>query len=199
MTMRLSLESIPVTLTLTTPNHVRLLDPQDVSDPVARRVFDEIERELGFGIVPNVFRAMAENPAVLEANWQLFRSTVLTGRLPRMLKEMVGVVVSCVHDSSYARLVHLHSLGVQGVSSEALSALAEGAVEVNELSPTNVAVLRFAQRVARNPAGLSAAEFQTLRDAGLDGAEVLEVLATVQVFTAVNLFTDAASVPIDAI
>jgi uncharacterized peroxidase-related enzyme len=188
-----------MTLTVTTPNHVRMLDPQDVSDPVALKVFEEIEHELGFGIVPNVFRAMAENPVVLEANWQLFRSTVLTGRLPRMLKEMVGVVVSHVHDSSYARLVHLHSLGVQGVSSAALSALAEGDIEVAELSPTSVAVLRFAQRVARNPGGLNASDFQALRDAGLDGAEVLEVLATVQVFSAVNLFTDAASVPIDAI
>ncbi|GAC1316119.1 MAG: carboxymuconolactone decarboxylase family protein [Chloroflexota bacterium] len=188
-----------MTLALTTPNHVRLLDPQEVTDPVARNVFAEIEHELGFGIVPNVFRAMAENPAVLEVNWQLFRSTVLTGRLPRMLKEMVGVVVSCVHSSAYARLVHLHSLGVQGVSAKALSALAEGAVEVHELSPTTVAVLRFAQRVARSPGDIKAADFAALRDAGLDGAEVLEVLASIQLFTSINLFTDAASVPIDAI
>jgi uncharacterized peroxidase-related enzyme len=175
------------------------MDPLDVADPVALRAFGEIERELGFGIVPNVFRAMAENPAVLEANWHLFRSTVLSGRLPRMLKEMVGVVVSCVHDSSYARLVHLHSLGVQGVSTEALTALAGGAVEAEELSPTSVAVLRFAQRVARAPLLVTTADFQLLRDAGLDGAEILEVLATIQLFTAVNLFTDAASVPVDAI
>src|SRR3954471_7446262 len=95
-----------------------LVSPDAITDPLARRVYAEIEGELGFGIVPNVFKAMATNPPFLEANWNLFRATVLQGLLPRVLKEMIGVVVSAAHDSPYARLVHLHSLGVQGVADE---------------------------------------------------------------------------------
>ncbi len=49
----------------TPESRLPLIDPTTVTDPTVRAVYDEIERELGFGIVPNVFRAMGEQPAVL--------------------------------------------------------------------------------------------------------------------------------------
>lgn len=173
--------------------------PDAVTDPTAKRVYGEIERELGFGIVPNVFRAMSSNPAFLEANWSMFRSTVLHGDLPRIVKEMIGVVVSTVHDSPYARLVHLHSLSVQGLAEETLRQLADGSVEPEGLNPSSVAVLRFAQRAAERPSGLTDADFAALAQVGLSQDEILEVIATIQLFTAVNLFTDTASVEVDQI
>ena len=173
--------------------------PGEVDDPVVTRVYGEIERELGFGIVPNVFRAMASSPPFLEANWNLFRAIVLHGALPRVLKEMIGVVVSAVHESDYARLVHLHSLSVQGVSEGVLAALTRGSVEIEGLNPLTAATLRFARRAAERPAGLTDADFALLRGVGLSEEEILEVIAAIQVFTAINLFTDAADVELDQI
>jgi hypothetical protein len=66
------------------PCRFPLVDPAGATDPVVRAVFDEIERELGFGIVPNLSRALAGQPAVLRATWDLFRATVLKGELPRI-------------------------------------------------------------------------------------------------------------------
>ncbi len=71
-----------------------LVEPATATDPLARQTFDEIQRELGFGMVPNIFRSMGSNPALLSANWQKFKSTILEGSLPRTVKEMIGVVVS---------------------------------------------------------------------------------------------------------
>jgi uncharacterized peroxidase-related enzyme len=176
---------------------VALVTPGAGNDPTVQAVFEQIERELGFGVVPNVFRAMATQPAVLEANWRLFRATVLQGRLPRTLKEMVGVVVSAAHGSPYARAVHLHSLGMQGVAPETLAALSEGRAEVPGLSRATTAVLRFAQRAAQDPRALSDGEFAALQAAGLEGDEIGEVVSTIVLFTAVNRFTDLAQVPID--
>lgn len=178
---------------------IALLSPEAVTDRTTARVYAEIERELGFGIVPNLFRAMAANPAVLEANWNLFRGTVLQGGLPRVLKEMIGVVVSTVHDSPYARLVHLHSLGLQGVQEDVLRALTSGKIEGQGLSPTATAALRFAQRAARDPSGVTSDDMDGLAQAGLTTQDVLEVIASIQVFTAVNLFTDVVGVEIDQI
>ena len=176
-----------------------MIDPAAVADPVAQRVYAEIESELGFGIVPNVFRAMASCPWFLEANWNMFRAVVLHGSLPRLVKEMIGVVVSTVHESQYAQLVHLHSLGLQGVADDVLKALSAGETAHQTLSPSTVAVLTFAQRAARKPAAITDAEFASLRAAGLSSDEVFEVLATIQLFSAVNLFTDVASVEIDQV
>jgi len=84
-------------------------------NPRVAQVFHEIETELGFGMVPNIFKSMAENPAALAAHWAMFKYTILDGELTRVAKEMVGVVVSTVNKSEYAAKVHMHSLGVQGV------------------------------------------------------------------------------------
>ena len=176
-----------------------LIDPAVVAEPAAQRVYAEIESELGFGIVPNVFRAMASCPWFLEANWNMFRSVVLHGSLPRLVKEMIGVVVSTVHESPYAQLVHLHSLGLQGVADDVLKALSAGHTSHESLSPSTVAVLQFAQRAARRPGAVTDAEFSSLTAAGLSTDEVFEVLATIQLFSAVNLFTDVASVEVDQV
>ena len=176
-----------------------LVAPQEATDPVVQRVYREIEVELGFGIVPNVFRAMAMSPPFLEASWNGFRATVLSGLLPRLVKEMVGVVVSTVHNSNYARLVHLHSLGVQGVAPETLEALTEGRVDAAGLAPSVVAALGFARAMAAAPGNLADDDFAALRAAGLSDGEIYELIATVQLFTAVNLFTDSVDVELDQI
>ncbi len=167
--------------------------------PVVEGTYREIEAELGFGMVPNVFRAMAVKPHFLAANWKLFKSVVLEGRLPRVLKEMVGIVVSCVHDSPYARDVHLHSLTVQGVDRDVLAVLSRGERPASGLAPAQQAVLELAYAAATKPGAIPAAAFAAVRDAGLDDEEVFEVLTAVQLFTAVNMFTDTAAVKLDAL
>lgn len=180
-------------------NRTPLIAPGTSADPVVNRVYGEIERELGFGIVPNVFRAMATMPALLEANWVMFRGVVLQGRLPRVVKEMVGVVVSYVHDSAYARDVHLHSLTVQGLDKDVLGILARGDTPSRGLSEAHAAVLAFARQAAHTPGKVGDAAYERMRAAGLDTEEILEVIAAVELFTAINAFTDLAGVPVDAL
>ena len=54
-----------------------LADPATVTDATVRAVFAEIERELGFGIVPNLFRAMAAQPAVLRDGMPIARAIAI--------------------------------------------------------------------------------------------------------------------------
>ena len=177
-----------------------LVDPATVTDPVVHAVFGEIERELGFGIVPNIFRAMAGQPAVLRATWDLFRATVLEGELPRIVKEMVGIVVSSANNSEYALKVHLHSLGVQGVAEGTLAALAAGSNDAPGVAPGVAAIVRLAHKAARQgPLAVSDEDIATLRDEGVTDEELGEVFAAIDLFRLVNSFTDLARVPVDAI
>src|SRR5689334_3773382 len=90
--------------------YVPIVEYDKLTDPKAKAVYDEITAELGFGIVPNLFKSMASNPDFLEANWKKFRGVILHGELPRTLKEMVGVAISQANNSEYALKVHLHGL-----------------------------------------------------------------------------------------
>lgn len=186
--------------TVTLTSRFALVDPATVSDPVVRAVFGEIERELGFGIVPNIFRAMAGQPAVLRATWDLFRATVLQGTLPRAVKEMIGVAVSAANHSPYALAVHMHSLGVQGVNEDTLAVLASGAADAPGMAPSVTAIIRFAHKAAhQGPLAITSADVAALEDEGISTEELGEIVAAINLFQYVNSFTDLASVPLDAI
>ncbi|HVA91230.1 MAG TPA: carboxymuconolactone decarboxylase family protein [Chloroflexota bacterium] len=177
-----------------------LVDPAAVNDSTVRAVFEEIEQELGFGIVPNLFRAMANQPAILRATWNLFRATVLQGELPRVIKEMVGIVVSAANGSEYALRVHMHSLGVQGVARETLALLAEGASRVTAVSPSMAAIVQLAHTAAHDgPLAVTETEYAAIEEAGITAGELAEVFAAIDLFQYVNSFTDLARVPVDAI
>ncbi len=176
-----------------------LVEPATVTDPLARQTFDEIQRELGFGMVPNIFRSMGSNPALLSANWQKFKATILEGSLPRTVKEMIGVVVSDVAGSDYAKQVHLHSLSVQGVQSLWLRQLTADSTDESALPDTLRALVRFARKAAIDPRQITAADFETLTDEGMSEAECFEVIAAIDLFKSVNTYTDLARVEIDSL
>jgi uncharacterized peroxidase-related enzyme len=176
-----------------------LSDPETVTDPIVRQVFAEIQQELGFGIVPNVFRSMAHNPPLLAANWQKFKHTILHGALPRTVKEMLGVIVSDANRSMYAKLVHLHSLSVQGVQELWLRHLTDPDSDDSGLPDTLRAIIAFTRQAARDPQGLTEGHYRALEEAGVSDAELHEVIATIDLFQSVNAYTDLARIPIDRI
>jgi uncharacterized peroxidase-related enzyme len=173
-----------------------LVSEDEASDPVVREVYGEIKRELGFGIVPNLFKSMATNPAILRANWDKFRATVLVGRLPRTLKEMVGVLISQVNQSEYAMRVHLHGLSALGLSHEVLNTLVRNYMEC-PLPEREKQILRFGLLAATDPLSLSDDDYAALRGYDLSDAEIFEVVATADLFASVNAYTDAIDLQLD--
>ena len=115
-------------------SRVQLIEPDRATDPKVIAVYDSILSELGFGIVPNLFKSMAGRPGFLAANWDKFRTTVLEGQLPRTLKEMIGIAISQTNKSEYALRVHLHGLSALGISEdEAATLLEEAALDGHEV------------------------------------------------------------------
>ncbi len=179
-------------------SHVALVEYEAAADPVVRAVYDEIVAELGFSIVPNLFKSMAMRPDFLEAQWQLFRSTMLEGELPRTLKEMIGVVISQQNGSDYALKVHLHSLSVLGISETVLGLLVTD-FEACPLPHLQKEVIRFALRAAVAPALLIADDYRRLRGLDLSESEIFEIIATANLFTAVNQYTDCIALEVDSL
>lgn len=176
-----------------------LIDPANTTDALAQQTFGEIEQELGFGMVPNIFRSMGTNPPLLTANWRKFRATILHGSLPRSVKEMIGVVVSNANGSEYAKRVHLHSLSVQGVHELWLQQLTAEELESGTLPDTIAAMVMFARQAASDPLGLTQEHYAALYDAGLNDQEVFEVIATIDLFQSVNAYTDLVAVEVDSL
>ncbi|WP_017715218.1 carboxymuconolactone decarboxylase family protein [Kamptonema formosum] len=178
--------------------HFPILEYDELTDSKAREVYDEIRAELGFGIVPNLFKSMATNPEFMENSWNKFRSTVLQGDVPRTLKEMIGVAISQANNSQYALQVHLHGLSALGISEEVLRTLVSDFANC-PLPEREKAAITFGLQAATHPQKLTAEDYQQLRDLGLDDAEIFEIIATANLFTQVNQYTDAIALEIDAL
>jgi len=178
--------------------HFRIKEQDEVTDLKVKEVYDEILTELGFGIVPNIFKSMAINPDLLEANWKKFRATILKGDVPRTLKEMIGVAISQANNSPYALNVHLHGLSALGMSEEVLKTLVSDFAAC-PLPAREKAVITFGLKAATKPHDLTDADYQELRSLGLDESEIFEIIGTADLFTSINRYTDAIALEIDSL
>lgn len=178
--------------------HFPIQEYDQVTDPKVKTVYEEIQTELGFGIVPNLFKSMAINPDFLEANWNKFRSTILQGSVPRTIKEMIGVAISQANNSQYALQVHLHGLSALGISEEVLKMLVADFYNC-PLPEREKAAIHFGLIAATQPQQLKEADYRQLQELGLEPSEIFELIAAANLFTAVNQYTDAIALEIDNI
>jgi len=83
----------------------KLLSEEQASG-TARVVYDDIKKH--FGMVPNLFKAMAAaDPDWLAINWQREKTIMLeAGQLDRKTRELIAMTVSIVNHCEYCTLAH---------------------------------------------------------------------------------------------
>lgn len=178
---------------------LRAIFPSSYSPP--QHIFEQIEKEFGVGTIPQVFKRLESQPALLTHLWGQFQALVLHGDLPRMLKEMVGLVVTTATRCDHICTVLSHSLIEQQAEQPTLAAIVQGNYEAAEVSHATLAVLRFAAiAIAHQTAGGTQAEDkwqllqlqtqQALDDTGLEESEQLELVATIALFEQLCLVTN---------
>ncbi|MFV2069054.1 MAG: carboxymuconolactone decarboxylase family protein [Pirellulales bacterium] len=73
----------------------------DSDDAAVREVYEEIKKSMCIPFVPNIFKALAHQPAMLQAKWESYKAIMGTGKLKRLTKELVAVTVSAVNACFY--------------------------------------------------------------------------------------------------
>lgn len=88
---------------------VKLWTDEDVAgDPGVRAVFDDIRSTRRSDFVNNFWRALANQPALLERTWSSVKQVMVEpGALDPLTKELIYVAVSAVNNCSYC--VHSHT------------------------------------------------------------------------------------------
>ncbi len=136
----------------------------------AGEVFADIKRS--FGMVPNLFKAYAQRPEILEANWNKVKAVMFAGELPRPLKEMIAVVVSKANGCQYCINAHSAALKMMGVAPQQVPLLLEN-IETTDLPGATKTVLRLAAKSTREPAAITEADIVELRGLGYHDAQIV--------------------------
>lgn len=173
-----------------------------------RQTLEQIEQEFGTGTIPQVFELLKSQPALLTHLWGQFRALVLDGDLPRVLKEMVGLVVSTATDCDHIRTMLVQSLVQQHVEQQTLVAIVRGHYDSAVVSHATLSVLKFAAMAIANrtaSGALTKSKWQLLHnqtrqaldDTGLEEGEQLELVATIALFEQLCMVANLLKLDLD--
>jgi AhpD family alkylhydroperoxidase len=98
---------------------VRLVD-ENSTQPIVRRVFDDIKATKNIDRIPNIWRALATNPEHLELCWTRLKAIMRPGKIDLLTKEIIALAVSSTNNCRY--WINSHTAAVQrlGLDNEAL-------------------------------------------------------------------------------
>lgn len=141
-----------------------------------------------FGATPNMFKAVGNSPAALQAMWSFF-GALGSGTIDAKLGEQIAVAVANHNECEYCLAAHTMLGQKAGASADEMAAAQLG----RSTDPKTAAALAFAIKVVRDRAQLSDADVANLHEVGLQDEQVVEILAHV----ALNLFTNYVNVAFD--
>lgn len=142
------------------------------------------------GEVDNILRIHSLRPHTLEGHLALYKSVLhhTANSLPRGLAETIGVYVSLLNGCDYC--VEHHAVGVARALGEEQAARVRAALERGDLgsaaSERELPLLRYAERLTRDPAGVTEGDVAALRDVGWNDAEILEANQIIAYFAYAN-------------
>ena len=153
------------------------------------RYFDICQEKLG--MVPNVLRAYAFDPAKLNAFTAMYNDLMLgDSALSKLEREMIAVVVSSINRCWYCQVAH-------GAAVRALSgnpALGEAMVmnwRAAGLDSRRTAMLTFAEKATKASAEITEADRDALRTEGFTDRDIWDIASVVGFFNMSNRVASA--------
>jgi uncharacterized peroxidase-related enzyme len=163
---------------------------RDTTNDSVRKNFDALQKQLG--TVPNMMRAMAQSPAVLEG-YLGFGAALRRGRLPAALQEQIALAVAESNSCDYCLSAHTALGRGAGLSDDQLIASREARASDSKAA----AALQFARAVVERRGDVRDQDVASVRTAGYNDGDIAEIIAHVALNVFTNYFNRAAHTEID--
>jgi uncharacterized peroxidase-related enzyme len=170
-------------------SRLKQITPEAASDR-ARPLLDAVKSKLG--LVPNMTRAMANAPAVLDGYLQ-FSGALRKGTLPARVREQISLAVAQANGCDYCVAAHSAIGKAVGLTDEQVRDSRLGTV----VDPGADALVRFALKVVQARGGVSDADLADVRAAGFGDGTIAEVVAHVALDIFTNYFNNVAATDLD--
>ncbi len=144
------------------------------------------------GLVPNMTRAMANAPAVLDGYLQL-SGALGHGALPAKTREQIALAVGQENGCEYCLAAHAAIGKMVGLTADQIRDSRHG----TGVDPKSDALIRFARTVVATKGRVSGGDLEAVRDAGFDDGAIAEVVANVALNVFTNYFNHVADTDID--
>jgi uncharacterized peroxidase-related enzyme len=164
--------------------------PPETATGDAKDLLEAVKKK--FGLVPNLTRAMANSPAVLEGYLSL-SGALAKGNLPVRSREQIALAVAQANSCDYCLAAHTTIGKSVGLTEAQIcdSRLGKG------LDVKSSAVLRLSREIVDKRGQLSDHDVQVARQAGLSDGDIAEVIGNVVLNVFTNYFNNVANTTID--
>ena len=157
----------------------RLVVPAGNVPEASRPILDAVNKQLG--VVPNMFRLIAQSPAVLQGF--AANNGALAKTLDVKTRERIALAVAQTNGCDYCLSAHSYlGLNLAKIGPEEIALNRRGR---SGDAKANAAV-HFAAKVVRERGHVGHADVMAVRDAGFSDAQIVEIIAV----TAENIFTN---------
>lgn len=141
--------------------------PDDV-DALYRHYQDQL------GTIPNYARVFSPRPDVMRGWWGLLGS--ITAHMDKRRYELVTLAAARALRNSYCSLAHGKVLRDAFYTPEQVTAIATD-YRAADLSPAEVAMMAYAEQIARDATSVSQADIDELRAHGFSDTEIVDIAA----------------------
>lgn len=162
----------------------------DQVEPEVAATLKAVKAKLG--MLPNMFATMAQAPVVLTGYLQLSEA-LSKGRLNARQRELIAIAVAQENQCEYCLSAHAAIGKGAGLNDSDIESARHG----EAANDTNFAILRLALRIVRTRANLQDQDLEAARKAGLDDAQINEVVANVALNVLTNYINRVAGTEVD--
>lgn len=163
----------------------------DAAPAASRPLLEAVKKQLG--IVPNLFRMVANSPAALEGYVGLI-GALGKGTLPAATHERIALAVADANACDYCLSAHTY-LGRN------VAKLDDAEIAANRRGTSNdshaAAAVRFARKVMQHHGHVADDDLRAVRAAGYDDAQIVEIVQHVGLNVWTNYVNGVAQTAID--
>ncbi len=170
-------------------SRIHPVDPDHATGPI-RRLFAEIQAK--FGLVPNLFRVLANAPAALEGLMNL-GAALAGGALDEKTREQLALTIAESNLCGYCLSAHTAIAAKIGLKQAEI----DDAIRASAADARTDAILKLARNIVVQRGEISDSDLQRARAVGLSDGEIIETVANVALNIFKNYVSHAARLPID--
>lgn len=166
--------------------------------PETKAIYEQTMREMGVPFVLNWFKCQGSNPVLLKGNWEKLRSSMLTGQIPFILKQLIIYNISKHKGCTYC--AHAH-----GIMADSLSQTLTGqssiklteAMDSDYIPSSYKTAIRIVTKCALHPKDTTDADFDELLEEGYSAKEIQELMGLADLTNMLNTIADISGIKID--
>lgn len=170
-------------------NRIKLLNPGETSEQ-AQNLLEQVKGK--FGKIPNIFKLMANSPAVLQA-YMNFNAALANGKLNTQIKERISLLLAQKNGCEYCLAAHSLIAKGEKLSEQEIMLARQGKSE----DPKAQAALSFAGAVFEHSGNIDDESLNNIRQAGYSDEEILEIVAAISLNFLTNSLNNVAQTQVD--